>query len=369
MSAPSNPPFRAEHVGSLLRPSELTQAFRAHRSHEISDEAFAAIQDTAIRDVVKLQEEVGLKMVTDGEFRRSSYWAHFVERVDGLEVREASFKFHDDHGHEVDFTAPYASEKVRRSQPISGDEFGFLKTVATATPKITLPSPATMHFYRLGDSIAEGLYADEDAYFADLARVYAEEIAALAADGCKYVQIDEVPIAMLCDPSIREKVKAAGYDPDRLMDAYVNVSNAAIDGRPEGVTVGMHLCRGNFKGHYLSEGGYEPVAERLFCGINVDAFFLEYDTPRAGDFEALRYVPDNKSVVLGIVSSKTAALESADDLKRRIEDAGQYVDIDRLALSPQCGFASTVAGNPVTIDDERAKLGLIVEVANDIWGA
>ena len=368
MSAPANPPFRAEHVGSLLRPKYLTQAFRAHHKQEISDEKFNSMQDMAIHDVVKLQEEVGLKMVTDGEFRRSSYWAHFVEKVDGLEVRDASFKFHDDHGHEVDFTAPYASGPVRRSQSISGEEFDFLKDVTSATPKITMPSPATMHFYRLGNSIAEGLYADEDAYYEDLAKVYAEEIAALAEAGCRYVQIDEVPIAMLCDPSIREKVKAAGYDPDRLMDAYVNVSNAAIDSRPEGVTVGMHLCRGNFKGHYLSEGGYEPVAERLFCGINVDAFFLEYDSHRAGDFEALRYVPDNKSVVIGIVSSKTPELESADDLKRRIEDAGRFVDIERLALSPQCGFASTVAGNPVTEDDERAKLSLIVDVARDVWG-
>lgn len=368
MPASSNPPFRAEHVGSLLRPKDLTQAFRTHRQGEISDEKFNAIQDMAIHEVVKLQEEVGLKMVTDGEFRRSSYWAHFVEQVDGLVVRDASFKFHDDHGHEVDFTAPYAEGPVRRTRSISGVEFDFLKSVTSATPKITLPSPATMHFYRLGDSIADGVYADEDAYYEDLAKVYAEEIAALAAAGCRYVQIDEVPIAMLCDPAIREKVQAAGYDPDRLMSSYVEVSNAAIDGRPEGVTVVMHLCRGNFKGHYLSEGGYEPVAERLFCGINVDAFFLEYDTPRAGDFEALRYVPDNKSVVLGIVSSKTPELESADDLKRRIEEAGQYVDLDRLALSPQCGFASTVAGNPVTLDDERAKLRLIVDVANDIWG-
>jgi len=368
MSAPANPPFRAEHVGSLLRPKDLTQAFRAHRKDEITDDAFNAIQDAAIRDVVRLQEEVGLKMVTDGEFRRSSYWAHFVEKVDGLVVRDASFKFHDDHGHEVDFTAPYAEAPVRRTRTISGDEFDFLKGITSSTAKITMPSPATMHFYRLGDSIAEGVYPDEDAYYADLARVYAEEIAALAEAGCRYVQIDEVPIAMLCDPSIREKVKVAGYDPDRLMDAYVDVSNAAIDGRPDGVTVGMHLCRGNFKGHYLSEGGYEPVAERLFNGINVDAFFLEYDTPRAGDFEALRYVPDNKSVVLGIVSSKTPELESADQLKRRIEEAGQYVDMNRLALSPQCGFASTVAGNPVTVDDERAKLKLIVDVASDIWG-
>jgi 5-methyltetrahydropteroyltriglutamate--homocysteine methyltransferase len=369
MPAPTNPPFRAEHVGSLLRPKELTQAFRAHRNGEISDQMFNAIQDMAIHEAVKLQEEVGLKMVTDGEFRRASYWAHFVERVDGLVVRDASFKFHDDHGHEVDFAAPYAEAPVRRSQSISGDEFEFLQSVTSATPKITMPSPATMHFYRLGDSIGDGVYPNEEAYFADLATVYAEEIAALAEAGCRYIQIDEVPIAMLCDPAIREKVEAVGYDPDRLMDAYVDLSNAAIAARPDGVTIGMHLCRGNFKGHYLSQGGYEPVAERLFNGINVDVFFLEYDTPRAGDFEALRYMPDDKSVVLGIVSTKTPELESADDLKRRIEDAGRYVDIDRLALSPQCGFASTVAGNPVSVDDQRAKLRLIVDVANDVWGA
>jgi 5-methyltetrahydropteroyltriglutamate--homocysteine methyltransferase len=368
MTAKSNPPFRAEHVGSLLRPKELTQAFRGHLKGEVSDEEFDAIQDRAIREVVKLQEDAGLKLVTDGEFRRASYWSHFVEHVDGLTVREATFKFHDDHGHEVEFSAPHTEGRIRRNRTISGDEFGFLKSVTKNTAKITMPSPATMHFYRLGESIAEGVYDDEAAYYDDLARVYAEEIAALAADGCTYVQIDEVPIAMLCDPAVREKARAAGYDPDRLMDQYVEVSNAAIRGRPDGVTVAMHLCRGNFKGHYLSEGGYETVAEKLFGGIEVDAFFLEYDTPRAGDFEALRFVPGHKSVVLGIVSSKTPELESKDDLKRRIEEAGQYVDLERLALSPQCGFASTVAGNPVTVDDEIAKLGLIVEVARDIWG-
>jgi len=368
MSAKSKPPFHAEHVGSLLRPKELTQAFRSHREENLGDEEFQVIQDKAIADVVKLQEDAGLELVTDGEFRRSSYWAHFVEKVDGLGITSASFKFHDDHGHELDFTAPVAEAPVRRTRTISGDEFGYLKGVTGKTPKITMPSPPTMHFYRLGASIADGVYDSEDVYFADLANVYEEEIAALAADGCTYVQIDEVPIAMLCDPAVRDKVSAEGYDPDGLMTSYVDVLNASIDNRPDGVTVGLHLCRGNFKGHYLSEGGYETVADRLFNGINVDAFFLEYDTPRAGDFEALKYVPDNKSVVLGLVSSKTPELESKDDLKRRIDDAARHVDIARLGLSPQCGFASTVAGNPVTVDDEIAKLTLIVETAHDVWG-
>ena len=361
------PPFHAEHVGSLLRPKELTAAFKDHRNGSINDEQFTVVQDQAIRDVIKLQEDAGLEVVTDGEFRRPSYWARFVELVDGLSVREASFKFRDDHGHEVDFTAPHVDGPVRRSRSVAGDEYAFTRSVTTKTPKITLPSPPSMHFWRLGVGIDDGLYENDAAYFDDLAKVYREEIAALADAGCTYVQLDDVPIAMLCDPTVRAKAQEIGYDPSALMQAYVDLMNACVDDRPNGITVGMHLCRGNFKGHYLSEGGYETVAELLFQGINVDAFFLEYDTPRAGDFEALQYVPTHKHVVLGLVSSKTPELEDKEGLKARINDAARYVDLERLSLSPQCGFASTVAGNPVTVDDEKAKLELIVDVARDVW--
>jgi len=367
-SAAKTPPFHAEHVGSLLRPKELTAAFKDHRNGAINDDEFTAVQDQAIRDVIKLQEDVGLDLVTDGEFRRPSYWARFVELVDGLSVREASFKFRDDHGHEVDFTAPHVDGPVRRSRSVAGDEYAFTRSVTSKTPKITLPSPPSMHFWRLGVGIDEGLYDNDQAFFDDLAKVYREEIAALAEAGCNYVQLDDVPIAMLCDPTVRAKAAEIGYDPEALMQAYVDLMNSCVRDKPEGMTVGMHLCRGNFKGHYLSEGGYETVAELLFQGINVDAFFLEYDTPRAGDFEALKYVPDHKRVVLGLVSSKNATLENTDGLKSRINDAAKYVDLARLSLSPQCGFASTVAGNPVTVDDEKAKLAMIVGVARDVWG-
>jgi 5-methyltetrahydropteroyltriglutamate--homocysteine methyltransferase len=362
------PPFHAEHVGSLLRPKELTTAFRDHRNGAISDDEFAVVQDKAIRDVIRLQEDAGLQVITDGEFRRPSYWARFVEKVDGLAVRDASFKFRDDHGHEVDFTAPHVDGPVRRTRSVAGDEYAFTRSVTDRTPKITLPSPPSMHFWRLGVGIDDGLYDNDQAFFDDLAKVYREEIAALAEAGCTYVQLDDVPIAMLCDPTVRAKAADIGYDPEALMQAYVDLMNACVDSRPDGMTVGMHLCRGNFKGHYLSEGGYETVAELLFQGINVDAFFLEYDTPRAGDFEALKFVPEHKSVVLGLVSSKTPELENTDDLKARITDAARYVDLSRLSLSPQCGFASTVAGNPVTVEDEKAKLGMIVDVARDVWG-
>ncbi len=362
------PPFRAEHVGSLLRPKELTQAFRAHSEGSLDQAGFTEIQDRAIRDVVALQEEAGLRLVTDGEFRRPSYWAHFVNRVDGLTIRQARFRFRDDHGDETDFTAPHVEAKVRRTRGISTDEFAFLDKVATAMPKITLPSPSTMHFWRGAEGIDPGAYGDAEAYFDDLAAVYQTEITALADMGARYLQIDEVPLAMLCDTEVRNRLATSGEDPDELTDAYVRLTNQALAGRPDSVTVGMHLCRGNFKGRYLSEGGYEAVAERLFNDINVDAFFLEYDTPRAGDFAPLRQVPADKSVVLGLVSSKLPELEPVDQLRARIDEAARFIDLERLGLSPQCGFASTVAGNPVTIDDQKAKLSLVVETANLVWG-
>lgn len=362
------PPFRADHIGSLLRPPALRQAFRKHLEGTIADAEFQAAQDAAIRDVVRLQEDSGLGVVTDGEFRRISYWEKFVRLTKGLTVKEAVFKFHDDHGHETDFTAPYVSGRVSRGEPITLDEFKFVKGLTAAVPKITMPAPSTMHLYRYSDYAATGVYSDPAEFFVELGRVYQQEIAELAAAGAQYVQLDEVALAMLCDPVARDKVRADGLDPEQLVDLYVDAINDAVRDRPAGMVIGVHMCRGNYKGKYLSEGGYDSIADKLFNRANVNHFLLEFDTPRAGDFAPLRLMPGNKGVVLGMISSKVPQLESVDALRRRADDAAKYVDPARLALSPQCGFASTMGGNPVTEADERAKLRLCVEAAARIWG-
>jgi 5-methyltetrahydropteroyltriglutamate--homocysteine methyltransferase len=361
------PPFRADHVGSLLRPSPLRQAFRTHAAGEMNDAAFAVLQNDCVRAVVALQESVGLQVVTDGEFRRGSYWGRFVERTDGFEIKGASFKFRDDHGHEVDFTAPYANAKVRRLQPLALDEFEFLRGVISVTGKITLPAPSTMHFYRCDDFADAAVYSSAAPFFADLATVFKQEIAELAKAGCRYIQLDEVAVALLCDPAIRAQIEQSGSDPDTLVDLYIDSINQAVADCPADVVIGVHMCRGNFKGHYLAAGGYESVAERFFSETRVNHFLLEYDTERAGDFAPLRFVPKTRGVVLGLVSTKTPVLESLDVLKRRADEAARYIDLERLAISPQCGFASTVAGNPVTEADEKAKLARVVEAAHAIW--
>lgn len=363
----ARPPFRADHVGSLLRPKELREAFRRHAQGELTALEFAEVQDRAIRGAVQLQEATGLQVVTDGEFRRSSYWGRFVERCSGFEIKPAAFRFRDEHGHEVDFTATYASARLVRTRPLAADEFAFLQGIARTTPKITMPAPSTMHFLRCTDFADRSVYADATAFFTDLTEVYRQEIEELARAGCRYIQFDEVAVAILCDPAIREKIAAAGQDPDHLVDLYIQAINDCVAGAPADMMIGVHMCRGNFRGRYLSEGGYESVAERFFSRSNVTHFLLEYDTARAGDFKPLRFVPGNKGVVLGLVSTKTPVLESLDDLKRRTDEAAKFIDLDRLALGPQCGFASTAAGNPVTEADERAKLRLVVEAAGAIW--
>ncbi|MBA2439985.1 MAG: 5-methyltetrahydropteroyltriglutamate--homocysteine S-methyltransferase [Thermoleophilaceae bacterium] len=366
MDNAGRPPFRADHIGSLLRPPPLRQAFRDHHGKKIDDARFAEIQDQCIRDVVRMQEEVGLSVVTDGEFRRGSYWGRFVERVDGFVIKEAAFNFRDDHGHEVAFTAPYAERRLRRTQPLALDEFTFLRAATRATPKITIPAPSTMHFYRCNDFADKAAYADVQSFFADLTAIFRTEIAGLIEAGCRYIQFDEVAVALLCDPTIRQKVEAAGQQPDRLVDLYIKAINDAVASAPQDVVFGVHMCRGNFKGHYLAAGGYESVAERFFSETRVNHFLLEYDTERAGDFAPLRFVK-NKGAVLGLVSSKLPALEDLDALKRRVDEATRHIDLDQLAISPQCGFASTVAGNPLTDADERAKLALVVSTARAIW--
>lgn len=365
----SRPPFRADHVGSLLRPKALRDAFRKRAGNEIDDNQFAAVQDAAIRDVVKLQEDAGLGVVTDGEFRRASYWGRFVERCQGFTIKPALFKFRDDHGHEMDFTATYAEGKVARARALAVDEYEFVSRVTAKAAKITLPAPSTMHLYRYADFANPAVYANASAFFADLAKVFREEIAALANAGCRYVQLDEVAIALLCDPGIRAKLVADKRDPDELIGLYIDSINDAVAGAPADMAIGVHMCRGNFKGHYLSEGGYDKIAERFFNETKVTHFLLEYDTPRAGDFAPLRFVPKGKGVVLGLVSSKSAALEQRSDLECRIAEASKFIDLDRLGVGPQCGFASTVAGNPLTAGDQSAKLRLVVDTAKAVWGS
>jgi methionine synthase II (cobalamin-independent) len=362
------PPFRADHIGSLLRPRTLRQAFRQHAASEITEEEFAHVQDECIRAAVRMQEEIGFGVVTDGEFRRGSYWGRFVERTTGLEVRPALLKFRDDDGREVDFTAPYATAPMRRTRPLALDEFVFLRDTASVTAKVTLPAPSTMHFLRFSDFAERGAYADVETFFADLVAVFAQEIADLVAAGCRYLQIDEIAVALLCDPTIRDRLAGAGGDPDALIERYIDLINGAVAACPDHVVVGVHMCRGNFRGRYLAGGGYESVAERFFARTNASHFLLEYDTARAGDFAPLRFVPADKAVVLGLISSKMPALEDLDMLRRRVDDASKHIDLDRLAISPQCGFASSAAGNPLSEAEERAKLALVVAAARAIWG-
>jgi 5-methyltetrahydropteroyltriglutamate--homocysteine methyltransferase len=359
-----------EPVGSLLRPRALTRAFRAFAAGEIDAAQFHATQDTAIREAIERQESLGLQVVTDGEFRRGSYWGHVVEAVDGFTTKPALFDFHDDHGARQSFIAAHVSGRLKRQRGISTEEYRFAASAARrAIVKITLPSPSTLQFWRGREGIEPTAYADLDAFFADLCAIYREELSDVAVLGCRYVQLDEVPLIMLADPAVREAVRRRGDDPDRLVGLYIEALNQAVAGRAAGMRVGMHMCRGNFKGKWLAEGGYDAIAERVFNEVDVDVLFLEYDTPRAGDFAPLRFVPKTKGVVLGLVSSKTPALEDRSLLKRRVEEAARHVPLERLAISPQCGFASAVSGNPITIEDEKAKLRLLIETAREVWGA
>lgn len=364
-----SPPFRADHIGSLLRPKDLTQAYRARGEGKMSEPEFKKAQDAAVREAVAFQEKLGLKVVTDGEFRRASYWSHWIDAIEGFSVGESLFKFHDAAGTEQAFICPVCTGKLKKTAPISTEDFKFLKSVAKGEPKVTMPTPSTFHFWRGNRGLQNSPYKTPEAFFEDLCAIYRQEIADLAALGCRYVQLDEVALINLGDPEIRAKVKARGEDPEHLMALYIKAINDAVKGRPKGVTAAMHICRGNFKGKWLSEGGYDTIAERVFKEVDVDAFALEYDTARAGDFKPLAHVPKGKTVVLGLVSTKTPALESADALVKRIEDAAKYMPKEHLCLSPQCGFASTVAGNPVTAEDEQKKLALVVDVAKKVWGS
>ena len=365
-------PFRADHVGSFLRPVELRAARDAQASGAISLAQLRAVEYEAIADVVRRQEDVGLKGVTDGEFRRTFFHVDFLERLDGVTVSygEFSAKFQRDDGVKVGFAPPtmHIDGKIRHANSIQGADFDFLKAAVTKTPKVTIPSPSMLHFRGGREAIDSRVYPRLDDFYADLADAYADEIQDLAARGCRYLQLDDTNLAYLCDPDIRESTKARGDDPDELVRTYCALINRAIRNRPADMTVATHLCRGNFKSAWVAQGGYEPVAAILLNALAVDAFFLEYDDERSGDFAPLRHLPKGKTVVLGLMSSKHAAIESKDEVKRRIDEAAQFAPLDQLALSHQCGFSSTVHGNDLTEDDQWRKLERMVEIATDVWG-
>jgi 5-methyltetrahydropteroyltriglutamate--homocysteine methyltransferase len=371
MTPSSTPPFRADHVGSLLRPPELLTAREARRRNAISADELASREDAAIREGVRLQEDLGLKAVTDGEFRRTLWHMDFLTQFANVVVSRSAVKvsFHTEQGDiEREPSALRIAGKLGRPHPIFIDHFKFLKSVARAVPKLTIPSPSILHFRGGRGMIDARAYPQMAEFYADLARVYSEEVRDLGAAGCRYLQIDEVNFAYLCDPKLRDQVQNIGEDPATLPRTYARLINEALASRPRDMVVCMHLCRGNFEGAWLAEGGYEPVAEVLFNEVNVSGYFLEYDTPRAGDFHPLRFVPKGKTVVLGLVTTKSGKLESKDELKRRIEEAAKYVPLDQLALSPQCGFASGERGNKLSVDEEVAKLKLVVDTARDVWG-
>jgi 5-methyltetrahydropteroyltriglutamate--homocysteine methyltransferase len=367
----SRPPFRADHVGSLLRPPALLAAREQHRSGALGAAQLKQLEDEAILEVVRRQEDLGLQAVTDGEFRRTLWHMDFLKQFANVEVTRSPVKvsFHTAQGDiERAPSALRVTGRLARPHPIFVEHYRYLESVARVTPKLTLPSPSILHFRGGRGAIDREAYPELAQFYADLARVYAEEVADLAAAGCRYLQLDEVNFAYLCDPKLRREVQSYGEDPDQLPHTYARLINGAIASRPADMTVCMHLCRGNFEGAWLAEGGYEPVAEVLFNEINVTGYFLEYDTSRAGDFSPLRLLPKGKTVVLGLLSSKRGALESKDELKRRIEEAARFVPLEQLALSPQCGFASGERGNKLTQAEQFAKLALLVEVAREIWG-
>jgi len=363
----SKPPFRADHVGSLLRPPELRQARAAAKQGQLSREALRKIEDRCIRDVAAKQEAVGLSVITDGEFRRDWWHIDFLQGFDGVEavVDPSTAAFHG-----ADEVVPVltVTGKVRRSRPVMVEPFKFLKSVTTRTAKLTIPSPSMLHMRGGRPAISREAYPDLDPLWADCAQAYREEIRDLAAAGCTYLQLDDVSFAYLCDEQIRDGYRQRGDDPERAPRTYADTINAALRDRPPGLTVTIHTCRGNFKSTWMASGGYDPVAEVVFGGLDVDGYFLEYDTERAGGFEPLRFVPKGKKIVLGLVTSKSPELESKDTLKRRIEEAARFVPLEDLCLSPQCGFSSTHHGNALTETDQWRKLELIVEVAREVWG-
>jgi 5-methyltetrahydropteroyltriglutamate--homocysteine methyltransferase len=367
------PPFKADVVGSLLRPQSLLDARAKLAKGELSREALWDLERQSVARAVELQKSAGLKVCTDGEYHRRHWFMDFVERIDGVGL-EGGIKttFRSDEG-PVEFAPPrvVTKGKLGRSKPLALNEFSDLKPIAEAaglTPKQAIPSPTLLHFRTGRAGVDAKAYPDMAEFFADLARVYREEIAALYQAGCRYLQIDETNFPFLCDPKLHDHVRSIGEDPVTIQQTYAKLLNDVTRGRPADLRICIHMCRGNHESSWVASGGYEPVAETAFGTLDVEGFFLEFDTDRAGGFEPLRHLSGNKVAVLGLVTTKKPTLETKDALKRRIDEAAKYVPLERLALSPQCGFASTIGGNKLTEDDERRKLALVVETARDIWG-
>jgi 5-methyltetrahydropteroyltriglutamate--homocysteine methyltransferase len=378
MSARNAPPFRADQVGSLRRPNALMEAReRLLGPHDLdhnfgphTNAGLRRLEDEAIRETVRMQEGVGLRSITDGEFRRRIWWSEFLLSLEGVTgTYRGAERFRDKTGHEVPAPRIDVTGRIRWTKSVNVEPLRFLRSITRGTPKVTLPAPQTLYHFATRDTISRQAYPELAAIWDDLAEAYGAELRALAEAGCTYVQLDEVVTSCLCDERQRTKLRQRGDDPDAFLAQYTRTINRIAAQRPPGMTLAMHTCRGNYQGHWMAEGGYDPIAERVFNEIGVDAFFLESDSPRAGGFEPLRFMPRDKVVVLGLVSTKTSELEPADLLKKRIEEAARYVPLENLCLSPQCGFSSNYLGNPVTIDNQRRKLERVVQVAEAVWGS
>ncbi len=367
----SRPPFRAEHVGSLLRPAALAAARQKHRAGKLSAAELREAEDYAVRDVVRMQEQIGFQAVTDGELRRGAWHMDFLYQIGGISRTESplTLRFHGESG-DIEFTtsALKVTGALRHEKTIFGADFAFLKSVTRATPKITIPSPSMVHYRGGAAAVDRSVYPDLDVFWKDLETAYASQIAALADLGCTYLQLDDTSLAYLNDPAQREHVCGLGGDPANLHLVYIDLINGALARRPPAMTVCVHLCRGNFRSCWIASGGYDHVAEALFNRLDVDGFLLEYDDERSGGFEPLRFVPRGKQVVLGLLTSKRGALEEKDELKRRIDAAARFVDLDQISLSPQCGFASTADGNTLTAAEQWLKLERVAETAREVWG-
>ena len=362
--------FRADHVGSLVRPERLRQARRSWETGRLPADELRETERECIREAVAMQERVGLQSISDGEFPRGTWQEGFHRAVDGFSTARDvphSFPFRGRPREEPQPTAgwPHAEQKLVRRRPMVADQFAFVKGLTAGVAKTTILSPSQLHSGG-GDAVIRPAYSERGSYMQDVAAIYREEIAELGRLGCTYLQLDDVALPVICDPENRERVKARGEDPDRNIDLYIDTINAAVRDRPAGMLVNVHMCRGN-RGEGMASGGYEPIAERVFNRLDVDGFLLEYDTPRAGDFMPLRFVPKGKTVALGLVSTKVRELESADSLKARIDEAARHLDIDQLCLCPQCGFASSFSTDRFSIEDQERKLARIVEVASDVW--
>lgn len=364
----NRPPFRADHVGSLLRPPILKDARARHERGDISYGDLRAVEDSAIEHVIARQAEIGLRSATDGEFRRAMWHFDFLERLDGVEAFRSDHGIAFKGGIETQAKGLRVTGKIGFSTHPMIDHFRFLRDHTDATPKMTIPSPSVLHFRGGRRAVSGDVYPEMEEFYRDLGLAYRGAVQAFAHAGCRYLQLDEVNLAYLCDPEQREILRDRGDDPDALPRIYADMINSALATRPPDMAITMHLCRGNFRSSWIAQGGYEPVAELLFNQIGVDGYFMEFDTERAGGFEPLRFVPKGKTVVLGLVTSKAGALESVEDLERRIADAAKYVPLDQLCLSPQCGFASTEEGNSLTEEEQWAKLARIVAVARKVWG-